>query len=86
MMYILSSIKTKNQTYIKIYKTIFKKLFDKISVNGVSSFNEIYTLRLFNNISNKLGLYYTNEVNQEKFFIFLENTITKTPKYNTFVE
>lgn len=61
IMYILGSHKTKNSTYNKIYRTIFEKIFDEITPNGESSFNELFTLRLFGGICNKLRLNSTSE-------------------------
>jgi hypothetical protein len=44
-------------------------------------------LRLFNGISNKVRLQSTTPENQEKFFAFFRQAITKTPRFiHSFVE
>ena len=60
---------------------------DEIQPNGESSFNELFTLRLFNGISNKVRLQSTTPENQEKFFSFFRQAVTKTPRFiHSFVE
>lgn len=87
IMHILNAKKTDNRTYFQIYKNIFDKILDEIQPNGESSFNDLFTLRLFNGISDKIRLSYTNQENQDKFFAFLRQTVTKTPRFiNSFVE
>lgn len=56
IMYILNAKKTNNRTYNQIYKTIFERILEEIQPNGESSFNELFTLRLFNGISDKVKL------------------------------
>lgn len=86
-MYILNSKKTNNKTYNQIYKTIFGKILEEIQPNGESSFNELFTLRLFNGISDKVKLGSTSQQNQDKFFAFLRVTLTKSPRFiHSFVE
>jgi hypothetical protein len=56
IMYILNAKKTNNRTYSQIHRIIFDKILDEIQPNGESSFNELFTLRLFNGISDKIRL------------------------------
>lgn len=87
IMHILNAKKTDNRTYFQIYKNIFDKILDEIQPNGESSFNDLFTLRLFNGISDKIRLSFTNQENQDKFFAFLRQTLTKTPRFiHSFVE
>ena len=63
IMYILNGKKTNNRTYNQIYRVIFEKVMDEIQPNGESSFNELFTLRLFNGVSDKIKLAYTTPEN-----------------------
>lgn len=56
IMYILNAKRTNNKTYNQIYRTIFERILEEIQPNGESSFNELFTLRLFNGISDKVRL------------------------------
>ncbi len=64
IMYILNGKKTNNRTYGQIYKIIFEKILDEIQPNGESSFNELFTLRLINGISDKVKLKAASNENQ----------------------